>query len=225
MLDLDPLYLFYACAAIAAAEVIARLLGNWGERNSYTETVDAWVERVRLRPSPELVERARQLFGIGPQLDLGLQFPAPRRRELRRLAARHGGQGPAGGRPRGPRAAAGRPLPPARGQEGCRRHGAVPRPAQLPRRRLRRRRPGAGSPRAAACSAPRAARRPAASRPRRSAAGRAGPPSARSRPRVRTVIACHLSRARVIHASWPAASSSSSSTDPSSPRSRSRRRR
>lgn len=61
-----------ACEAIAAAEVIARLQGNWGERTSYTETVDAWVERVRLRPSPDLVERARQALDriLGPDSEL-----------------------------------------------------------------------------------------------------------------------------------------------------------
>ena len=29
--------------ALAACEVVARLKGNWGRRNAYTETVDAWV--------------------------------------------------------------------------------------------------------------------------------------------------------------------------------------
>ena len=30
--------------ALAACEVVARLKGNWGPRNSYTETVDKWVK-------------------------------------------------------------------------------------------------------------------------------------------------------------------------------------
>lgn len=34
-----------ATIALAAAEVIARLQGNWGERNSYTEAADGWVEK------------------------------------------------------------------------------------------------------------------------------------------------------------------------------------
>lgn len=33
-----------ASEALAACEVIARLSGNWGERNAYTETVDDWVK-------------------------------------------------------------------------------------------------------------------------------------------------------------------------------------
>lgn len=44
--------------ALAAAEVIARLQGNWGIRNAYTEPVDAWVERNQLTPSAELVQKA-----------------------------------------------------------------------------------------------------------------------------------------------------------------------
>lgn len=30
--------------ALAACEVVARLKGNWGERNAYSESIDAWVE-------------------------------------------------------------------------------------------------------------------------------------------------------------------------------------
>jgi hypothetical protein len=44
--------------ALAAVEVIARLQGNWGIRNAYTEPVDAWVERNQLTPSTELVQKA-----------------------------------------------------------------------------------------------------------------------------------------------------------------------
>lgn len=33
-----------ACEGIAACEVVARLLGNWGKRTSYTESADKWVE-------------------------------------------------------------------------------------------------------------------------------------------------------------------------------------
>ncbi len=44
--------------ALAAVEVIARLQGNWGIRNAYTETVDAWVERNQLTPPAELVQKA-----------------------------------------------------------------------------------------------------------------------------------------------------------------------
>jgi Domain of unknown function (DUF4259) len=33
-----------ACEALAACEVLARLKGKWGVRNSYTELMDSWVE-------------------------------------------------------------------------------------------------------------------------------------------------------------------------------------
>src|SRR5262245_35612917 len=44
--------------ALAAAETIARLKGNWGIRNSYTETMDKWVETTRMAPPKALVEKA-----------------------------------------------------------------------------------------------------------------------------------------------------------------------
>ena len=47
-----------ACNALAACEVIARLLGRPGYQNSYTETVDKWVKAHKLKPSPALVQRA-----------------------------------------------------------------------------------------------------------------------------------------------------------------------
>ncbi len=46
-----------ACA-VAAAEVVARLKGNWGEENSYTETTDTWVRSHRLVPPAALVAKA-----------------------------------------------------------------------------------------------------------------------------------------------------------------------
>jgi hypothetical protein len=39
---------------------VARLQGNSGTRDSYTEEVDAWVERIRLLPSPDLAAKARR---------------------------------------------------------------------------------------------------------------------------------------------------------------------
>lgn len=45
--------------AIAAAEVIARLLGNFGTRDSYSELVDRWVTKVKLAPSPALILKAQ----------------------------------------------------------------------------------------------------------------------------------------------------------------------
>lgn len=47
-----------ACVALAACEVIARLKGNFGYKNSYTESVDQWVESNPQVPSSEVVEMA-----------------------------------------------------------------------------------------------------------------------------------------------------------------------
>ena len=46
--------------ALAAAEIVARLKGNFGDRTAYTEEIDKWVERVKLKPSDSLVEKARR---------------------------------------------------------------------------------------------------------------------------------------------------------------------
>lgn len=45
-----------ACEGLAACEVIARLKGNHGIRNSYTESVDAWVKKHPVKPSPDLIK-------------------------------------------------------------------------------------------------------------------------------------------------------------------------
>jgi hypothetical protein len=42
-----------ACKGLAACEVIARLKGNWGPRNPYTQTVDKWVETHPQQVSPD----------------------------------------------------------------------------------------------------------------------------------------------------------------------------
>jgi hypothetical protein len=47
--------------ALAAAEVVAGLLGRWGVRNVYTETAEAWGKRIQLTPSPDLIQRAVQV--------------------------------------------------------------------------------------------------------------------------------------------------------------------
>ena len=49
-----------ACEAIAAAEVVARLQGHFGVRDAYSESLDDWVARVALVPSPELAAKARR---------------------------------------------------------------------------------------------------------------------------------------------------------------------
>ena len=46
---------------IAAAEVVARLLGNPGVRNDYTRPMDDWISYMTERPSPELIEKARRV--------------------------------------------------------------------------------------------------------------------------------------------------------------------
>jgi hypothetical protein len=47
-----------ACNALAACEVLARLQGNFGYRNAYTEKVDEWVAAHPIRLSPVLLRRA-----------------------------------------------------------------------------------------------------------------------------------------------------------------------
>jgi hypothetical protein len=51
-----------ASEALAACEVIARLKGNWGARNSYTETLDKWVEAHPMTPGPQLVASAMRVI-------------------------------------------------------------------------------------------------------------------------------------------------------------------
>jgi len=46
--------------AIAAVEVIARLKGNFGERNPYTKTTDNWVKAHPQQPPPDLVALGAQ---------------------------------------------------------------------------------------------------------------------------------------------------------------------
>jgi hypothetical protein len=48
----------FACNALAVCEVLARLQGNPRYKNAYTEKVDRWVAAHKLRPSPELLNRA-----------------------------------------------------------------------------------------------------------------------------------------------------------------------
>ncbi len=48
--------------ALAAAEVIARLQGNFGEKNAYTEPVDEWVAANPLPVSPELAKRSHAVI-------------------------------------------------------------------------------------------------------------------------------------------------------------------
>ena len=47
-----------SCHALAACEVIARLKGNWGTRNAFSEKVDDWVQANPTKPSRDLVQLA-----------------------------------------------------------------------------------------------------------------------------------------------------------------------
>lgn len=49
-----------ASEAIAAAETVARLQGNFGVRDAYSRAVDSWVERLRLVPNSALAAKAHQ---------------------------------------------------------------------------------------------------------------------------------------------------------------------
>lgn len=46
--------------AVAAAEVIAKLLGRGTQSDSYTEKIDRWVRDVSARPNPALTNKARR---------------------------------------------------------------------------------------------------------------------------------------------------------------------
>ena len=47
-----------ACEALAACEVLARLMDRPGYQNSYTEKVDEWVKQHPLKPSPAMLAHA-----------------------------------------------------------------------------------------------------------------------------------------------------------------------
>jgi hypothetical protein len=46
--------------AIAAAETVARLLGRFAACDAYTKPIDDWVSQVSVRPSSQLIEKARR---------------------------------------------------------------------------------------------------------------------------------------------------------------------
>jgi hypothetical protein len=45
---------------LAAADIVARLLGSFGQRDAYTATIDAWVKGSPATASPAMVEKAQQ---------------------------------------------------------------------------------------------------------------------------------------------------------------------
>lgn len=60
VIDVDEDYLDsdLACEGLAACEVVARLKGNWGLRDVYSEPVDKWVEAHPITPDTAVVEQA-----------------------------------------------------------------------------------------------------------------------------------------------------------------------
>jgi hypothetical protein len=50
-----------AAQGLVAADVVARLRGQWGDRNSYTGVIAQWVERAKVSASDELLVKARQV--------------------------------------------------------------------------------------------------------------------------------------------------------------------
>ncbi len=51
-----------ASEAIAAADAIARLRGRFGQRDSYSELVDAWAREVKVQPSEALMTKATRVL-------------------------------------------------------------------------------------------------------------------------------------------------------------------
>lgn len=51
-----------ACEALAAVETIARLQGNWGDRDGYSLPIDSWIEKTKLVPGKALAEKAHQVI-------------------------------------------------------------------------------------------------------------------------------------------------------------------
>jgi hypothetical protein len=58
--------------AVAAAEVVAKLLGRGTQTDAYTEDVDTWVASVGIAPSSELIAKAMHVLDliVGDQSEL-----------------------------------------------------------------------------------------------------------------------------------------------------------
>ena len=62
--ELDYIDASDAEEAIAAIEVLAKLLGHGTQTDSYTERADEWVQQVKLLPHPELIQKAKTAIGV-----------------------------------------------------------------------------------------------------------------------------------------------------------------
>ncbi|MED5617659.1 DUF4259 domain-containing protein [Ideonella sp. BN130291] len=51
-----------ATEAIAAIELLACVAGRPGDTETYTEAADAWLQRVKAKPTPELLSRAQHVL-------------------------------------------------------------------------------------------------------------------------------------------------------------------
>lgn len=49
-----------ASECLVACEILARLKGQWGLKNAYSEAVDQWVESINIMPSEELITLAKK---------------------------------------------------------------------------------------------------------------------------------------------------------------------
>jgi len=61
-----------ACEALAACEILARLQGNWGLRDAYSEELDQWIEQHPQPVPPQMVVQAEKaiarIVGDGSEL-------------------------------------------------------------------------------------------------------------------------------------------------------------
>lgn len=48
--------------ALAAIEVIAKLIGKGSQSDTYTKSVDAWVAAMQIKPQPSLLKKAQQVI-------------------------------------------------------------------------------------------------------------------------------------------------------------------
>lgn len=62
--ELDYIDASDAEEAIAAIEVLAKLLGHGTQTDSYTERADEWVQQVKILPHPELIQKAKTAIGV-----------------------------------------------------------------------------------------------------------------------------------------------------------------